>query len=185
MSYNLKYTSKEERQRKETEALFKNPRYAREAWKSVGIAILNSPAQAPIDMEDPTLDNLIEHYSFNSLCKDVATIVEGDRKEPTELEMIFRCQAIHARHNTNAAVFVRDTVGGKPVDESKVEQTNVNMFEQLSDDELEMLIAYREKKEEEAAAAQRDAATAISDLVEQDATLYSADIQHDGGENNG
>ena len=182
MSYNIKYTSKEERQRKETEALFKNPRYAREAWKSVGIAILNSPAQAPINMEVPTLDNLIEHYSFDSLCKDVATIVEGNRKEPTELEMIFRCQAIHARHNTNAAVFVRDTVGGKPVDESKVEQTNYNMFEQLSDDELEILVQYREQQ----AAAQRDAATATSsDLVEQDASLTSDDIQHDGGDTNG
>lgn len=157
MSYNLKYTTKEERQKKETEALFKNPRYAREAWKSIGIAILNSPAQEPINMENPTIDNIIEHYSFDSLSRDIADIVEGNRKKPTELEMIFRCQAIHARHNTNAAIFVRDTVGGKPVDESKVEQTNYNMFEQLSDDELEMLVAYRESKmQQETAAAQRE-----------------------------
>lgn len=191
MSYNLKYTTKEERQKKETEALFKNPRYAREAWKSIGIAILNSPAQEPINMENPTIDNIIEHYSFDSLSRDIADLVEGDRKKPTELEMIFRCQAIHARHNTNAAIFVRDTVGGKPVDESKVEQTNYNMFEQLSDDELEMLVAYRESKmQQEAAAAQREQgeqddtdntstvvyspilhapdSSATSDLVEQD-----------------
>lgn len=42
-------------------------------------------------------------------------------------------------HNTAAAAFIRDTSGGKPLDESKIDQTIVNTYEQLSDEELEAL----------------------------------------------
>ena len=53
------------------------------------------------------------------------------------------CQARHAMHNTAAAAFIRDTSGGKPLDESKIDQTVVNTYEQLSDEELEALAAFR------------------------------------------
>ena len=57
------------------------------------------------------------------------------------------CQARHAMHNTAAAAFIRDTSGGKPLDESKIDQTVVNTYEQLSDEELEALAAFRASKQ--------------------------------------
>ena len=148
--------NKKDRQAKEMQNLFKDPRYARMAWRNVGLAILSSPAVKPLggsgkDGAD-TYDDMVEKYSYNSLAKDVQSLVDAagkpqEPREPTELEMIFRCQAIHARHNPASAQFIRDTVGAKPIDESKVEQTNLNVYETLTDDELEALSAYREERQ--------------------------------------
>ena len=61
---------------------------------------------------------------------------------------------VKARTDTSAAVFIRDTLGAKPVDESKVDAQLSNPYEQLTDEELEMLRAAREKKMLEAAASE-------------------------------
>lgn len=142
-------SNKQEREYKEGKNLFGDPKFARDAWRSVGMAILQSPASSKTEALDkegcPTVDTQIESYGYASLARDIATLQKEDR-EPTELEMILRCQAIHARHNPASATFIRDTVGAKPVDESKAEVTNINPFAELSDDELEALAAYRASK---------------------------------------
>lgn len=139
--------------RKQCEAknLFADPKYARQAWKSVGTAILASPAVAPVADID-TLQGAIEDYSYKSLVADTerlraAYLRPGEVREPTEIEMIMRCQILRARFDTGAAVFVRDTLGAKPVDESKVEATVSNPYESMTDDELEALAAYRERRD--------------------------------------
>lgn len=139
--------------RKQCEAknLFADPKYARQAWKSVGTAILASPAVAPVADVD-TLQGAIEDYSYKSLVADTdklkaAYLRPGEMREPTEIEMIMRCQILRARFDTGAAVFVRDTLGAKPVDESKVEATVSNPYETMTDDELEALAAYRERRD--------------------------------------
>lgn len=139
--------------RKQCEAknLFADPKYARQAWKSVGTAILASPAVAPVADID-TLQGAIEDYSYKSLVADTdklkaAYLRPGEMREPTEIEMIMRCQILRARFDTGAAVFVRDTLGAKPVDESKVEATVSNPYETMTDDELEALAAYRERRD--------------------------------------
>ena len=58
---------------------------------------------------------------------------------------------VKARTDTSAAVFIRDTLGAKPIDESKVDAQLSNPYEQLTDEELEALQAMREKKALEAA----------------------------------
>lgn len=142
-------SNKQEREYKEGKNLFGDPKFARDAWRSVGMAILQSPASSKTESLDkdgcPTVDTQIESYGYASLSRDIATLQKEDR-EPTELEMILRCQAIHARHNPASATFIRDTVGAKPVDESKQEVTNVNPYEELSDEELEALAAFRASK---------------------------------------
>jgi hypothetical protein len=151
--------------RKQCEAknLFADPKYARQAWKSVGTAILASPAVAPVADID-TLQGAIEDYSYKSLVADTdklkaAYLRPGEIREPTEIEMIMRCQILRARFDTGAAVFVRDTLGAKPVDESKVEATVSNPYETMTDDELEALAAYRERRD----AAQMKASTDSTD----------------------
>lgn len=139
------------RERKELENLFGDPKYSRQAWKAVGAAILQNPAIKPIPVHDKegnlTLSSEIESYSYNKLKRDLAEIKDGVDREPTELEMIMQCQMVKARYDTSAAVFIRDTLGAKPVDESKMDMQVNNPYESLSDEELELLAKYRETKQ--------------------------------------
>lgn len=134
---------------KEMMSLFKDPKFSRQAWRSVGLAILQNPAQrAPAQFDkdgNQTLQSEIENYSWNKLSNDLKTLGEEDRA-PTELEMILQCQIMRARFDTSAAIFVRDTLGAKPVDESKIDAQVSNPYEQLSDEELELIAKAREAK---------------------------------------
>lgn len=138
------------REEKEMRSLFDDPKFARQAWRTVGKAILQNPAcRAPEQYDkdgNPTLQSDIERYSYNKLSDDLKLLGETDRR-PTELEMILQCQIMRARFDTSAAIFVRDTLGAKPVDESKVDAVVGNPYEQLSDEELELLAKHREAKQ--------------------------------------
>ena len=61
--------------------------------------------------------------------------------------MILSCQAVKARYDTSAATFIRDTLGAKPIDETKLDAQVNNPYESLTDEELMMLQTMREKKE--------------------------------------
>ena len=141
--------NKIERDLKEMMNVFSDPKYVRQAWKSVGQAILQNPAIRPVSQFDKdgneTLGSTIERYSYDSLKRDISRIGEANR-EPTELEMILQCQIVKARYDTAAATFVRDTLGAKPVDETKLDAQVNNPYEQLSDDELELIANERERK---------------------------------------
>lgn len=140
-----------DRLRKESVALFDNPRTARQAWRSVGAAILASPATLPPEQYDadgnPTYETLVARYSYDQLSRDVATLshCEGAPRQPTQLELIFACQAVHAMHNTAAAAFIRDTMGARPVDETKLDATLSNPYDTLSDEELLLLEQHRQE----------------------------------------
>lgn len=146
-------SNKNVRQLKEMQNLFADPKFSRQAWKAVGTAIAMQPAVQPIKTFDKdgneTLGSQIEAYSYNKLQRDIMQLGKENR-EPTELEMILHCQMVKARIDTSAAVFIRDTLGAKPVDETKLDAQLTNPYEQLSDEELEMLQAMREKKAIEA-----------------------------------
>ena len=145
-------SNKNDRETKEMQNLFADPKFARKAWRSVGQAILQNPATKPVQTYDkdgnPTLSSEIESYSYAKLKKDIANLAKEGR-EPTELEMIMQCQIVKARYDTSAAVFVRDTLGAKPIDESKVDAQISNPYESLSDEELEALAAMRAAKEKD------------------------------------
>lgn len=138
-----------DRTTKEMMSLFKDPKFSRQAWKSVGMAILQNPAKkAPMQVDkegEQTLQSAIEEYSYNKLAADIKALGEEDRA-PTELEMILQCQIVRARFDTSAATFVRDTLGAKPVDESKIDAQVSNPYESLSDEELELIAKTREAK---------------------------------------
>jgi hypothetical protein len=155
-------SNKSERTEKEMQNLFKDPKFSRQAWKAVGAAILASPCDRTVGSYDKDgnidLAGSIEQYSYASLKRDIDTLAEanaGKKREPTELEMILQCQIVKARFDTSAAIFVRDTLGAKPIDETKLDAQINNPYEELSDDELEALAAMRAAKEKE------DTATAV------------------------
>lgn len=163
-------SNKNIRQRKEMENLFADPKFARQAWKAVGTAIAMQPAVKPIETYDKdgneTFASQVERYSYDKLAKDIAELGKEERK-PTEIEMILHCQMVKARTDTSAAIFIRDTLGAKPVDESKVDAQLSNPYEQLTDEELEMLQAAREKKALEAADVNKlPESVSVSDKVE-------------------
>lgn len=141
MSERAIVSNKSYRELLETRNVFADPAYCREAWKSVGQAILLSPAIGCIGDID-TRDGSIEAYTYRKLTEELKDI----GRKPTELEMIFHCQAAKARFDTSAAVFVRDTVGAKPIDESRV-QVSRSQYEEMSDDELEALLRYRQQRD--------------------------------------
>ena len=158
--------NKDLRELKETMNVFSDPRTQREAWRSLGIKLLNNPAtKAPEQLDkdgNPTLASSIEQYTYRQLVNDIKRSEQPDR-EPTEIEMILACQMVKARFDTQAAIFVRDTLGAKPVDESKMDATlSANQYEQLTDEELELLAAHRAQK---AADDQRSQAEASSSLA--------------------
>ena len=100
---------------------------------------------------NPTLRSSLEDYSYRSLKRDIAALCKRDgteEREPTELEMIMQCQIAKARFDTNAAIFVRDTLGAKPVDESKIDATLSNPYETLTDEELALLAAHRQANQQ-------------------------------------
>lgn len=142
-------SNKSEREFKEMMSVFTDPKTMRVAWRSVGAAILQNPATKPViaydKNGDETYASTVENYSYAKLKHDIVALGQKNR-EPTELEMIMACQILRARNDTAAAVFVRDTLGAKPIDESKVEQT-VNAFEELTDEELELLAQHRAQTE--------------------------------------
>ena len=142
-------SNKNIRERKELENLFADPKYCKQAWKSVGQAILLQPAKEPIPFLDKdgneTFNSTLERYSYSQLAKDIKELAKEDRA-PTEIEMIMKCQMVKARTDTSAAVFIRDTLGAKPVDESKVDATVGNPYESMTDEELEALAKFREEK---------------------------------------
>lgn len=165
-------SNKNIRQRKEMENLFADPKYYRQAWKAIGMAIAMQPAIRPIATYDrdgnETFESLVETYSYDKLSRDIRELGKENR-EPTELEMILHCQMIRARSDTSAAIFVRDTLGAKPVDESKADVQLSNPYEQLTDEELELLQQLREKKALEASEV-----AAIEPLVTPDAVQVPA-----------
>lgn len=165
-----KYNNREYRELSEMQNLFKDPRYVRDVWRNVGNAILRNPARKPCTKYDKdgneTYDSLVQNYTYAQLHADLSQLGAPDR-EPTELEMILACQAVKARTDTSAAVFIRDTLGAKPVDESKVDQT-VNAFEGLTDDELELLARHR-------AAEQVSTTTSASPTADQDHIVDAED----------
>ena len=142
--------NKDIREIKETLSVFKDPKTARMAWRSVGQAILARPATIPTarygkDGEETT-DSLIEGYTYQQLSRDIKALGNPNHSQPTEIEMILACQILKARTDTGAAIFVRDTLGAKPVDESKQDLTVSNPYESLTDDELELLAKHREER---------------------------------------
>lgn len=166
------------REMKEMQNLFADPKFSRQAWKAVGLSIAMQPATKPAIIVDKdgneTTNSKIEQYSYNKLQQDIKQLGKENR-EPTELEMILACQMVKARTDTAAATFIRDTLGAKPVDESKIDAQLSNPYEQLTDEELEMLQREREKKALEAAKEQLPSSSAAQLIVKGEIDEKTAD----------
>lgn len=157
----MELTNKQMREQREFETLFKNPKHARAMWAQNVIDRYAKPALEPICIYDKdgnlTQTSQIEVAVWNHLKAELEAM--GIDRLPTEGEMMEACQQYYSRHNSSSYVARRDSMGAKPVDETKQNVSMNNPLEGLSDEELFVMQAaldeYREKELEKKALAEK------------------------------
>jgi hypothetical protein len=126
------------RDQREFEAMFKNPKHARATWSQAVIDRYCKTALKPIAICDKdgnlTPTSQIELAVWEHLCNELKAA--GSDRLPTEGEMMEACQQYYARHNSSSYVARRDSMGAKPVDETKQSVSVNNPLEDMSDEEL-------------------------------------------------
>lgn len=137
--------TEKERNEREYKSLFTDEKYAKRAWKEFIGASLESPGKAlptQYDKNDnPTRESDIDQMAYNNV--KVRLSEQGQSREPMQAELIVEAAVIRARFQDTTFNTILDRTAGKVKDEITV---NSNPFEELSDDELEALMLYRESK---------------------------------------
>jgi hypothetical protein len=134
----MELTNKEIRDQREFETMFKNPKHARAMWSQNVIDRYVKPAMRPIAIVDKdgnlTPTSQIEQAVWDHLSNELKQM--GIDRLPTEGEMMEACQQYYSRHNATAYTARRDSMGAKPIDETKQQISAYNPLEDLSDEEL-------------------------------------------------
>ena len=151
----MELTTKQLREQREFETLFKNPKHARAMWAQTVYDRYSKPAFEPIIITDKdgniSQQTQIEQTIWRQIKQELE--IQDLSRSPTEGEMMEACQAYYSRHNAASYVARRDSMGAKPIDESKQAHSINNPLEELNDKELlviqEALQNYREGKEKE------------------------------------
>lgn len=134
----MELTTKQLRDRREFETLFRNPKHARGMWSQNVINRYCKPAMEPVPVVDKD-GNLspasqVEIAVWKHLQEEIKA--NGEDRYPTEGEMMEACQQYYARHNAASYTARRDSMGAKPIDETKQSVSVNNPLEGLSDEEL-------------------------------------------------
>lgn len=131
-------TNREIGEQREFEALFANPKSARVQWQQEVAKRYAKPAMKPIVLTDKdgneTKESVIERNIWNHILEEHRQA--GINRLPSEGEMMEACQQYYARHNAASYVARRDSMGAKPIDETKQNLQVNNPLEELSDEEL-------------------------------------------------
>lgn len=134
----MELTNKQIREQREFETLFKNPKHARAMWAQNVIDRYARPALEPIQIFDKdgnlTATSQIEVAVWRHLKNELEEM--GLDRLPTEGEMMEACQQYYSRHNAASYTARRDSMGAKPIDETKQQVQVNNPLEDLSDEEL-------------------------------------------------
>lgn len=137
----MEITNKMLRDQREFEVIFKDPKRARAAWSQNIVDRWARPALPPVPIYDknnvPAPEYLIEKAVYEQLCEELRA--EGLSRLPTEGEMMEGCQSYYARHNASSYIARRDSIGAKPIDETKQQIQVTNPLESLTDEELEVM----------------------------------------------
>lgn len=148
----MELTNKQIREQREFETMFKNPKHARSMWAQTVIDRYAKPALPPVQVCDKdgnlTPASQIELAVWNHLKRELEMM--GSDRLPTEGEMMEACQQYYSRHNAASYTARRDSMGAKPIDETKQQVSVNNPLEDMTDEELlvmqQALEAHREKK---------------------------------------
>lgn len=138
--------TKSEREVREYKSLYADERYAKQAWKKLMDRALQGDGKPLPESYDK--DGKV---SFNSnldfmAYQNVKARLEADGldREPQQAELIIECNILRARFADTTFNILLDRTAGKVKDEINLVANN---FEELSDEELELLAAHRKSTE--------------------------------------
>lgn len=145
--------NEKERVMMEQTAMYADPKYSRKAAQVSTLSSLYAPMSKkpkPLYLSVKTMrGEIVEEETKDSILASQAwdELVERLGRNPSKWELINETRALAAVYDTQSAVFIRDTAGFKPVDETKNEQNiRVSPLREYTEEELERIIAEESKK---------------------------------------
>ena len=137
--------TKKEREALEYKSLFEDERYAKKAWKDfIGRALQSDAAPLPTFIDkngNVAPQSELDQMAYNNVKKRLVQL--GMDREPMQAEMMVENAVLRSRFDTGTLNMILERTAGKVKEEVAV---SGNQYEALSDEELEMLAMYREKK---------------------------------------
>lgn len=137
--------TKAEREEREYKSLFSDSRYAKTAWRNIMAKSLQSDAAILPEMYDKagneTMESQIYRIAYSNV-QDRLRQANMDRL-PMKAEVIVESNLIRAAFDTSSFNLILDRTAGKVREEISI---GVGQFEDLTDEELEVLALHREKK---------------------------------------
>lgn len=138
--------TREERETREYKSLFADERFAKKAWRElIGTALQGDAKPLPKTFDPKTQEETFQSQLDQMAYDNVKARLKADglSREPQQAELIVESNILRSRFTDTTFNTILDRTAGKVKDEI---QLNNNQFEELSDDELEALAAYRESK---------------------------------------
>lgn len=137
--------TKEEREAKEYKSLFSDDRYAKRAWRKFIAKSLQSDAVTLPDFVDghgnTTPQSEIYRKAMSSVQERLTA--EGLTRKPMKAEILIEASVIRAAFDTGTLNVILDRTAGKVKEELNI---GVGQYEELTDDELQLLAAHRSKQ---------------------------------------
>lgn len=137
--------TKNEREQREYISLFTDERYAKKAWKNIIGSSLESDGKSLPTMYDKNGEiaqvSVIDEVAYQNVKNRLEK--EGKVREPSQAELIVESNILRARFNDTTFNTILDRTAGKVKEEINV---TGNQFEELTDDELNLLLEYRNKQ---------------------------------------
>lgn len=137
--------TKEEREKLEYDSLFKDERYAKKAWRDFFGASLQGPGKPLPTTYDkdgqPTFQSQLDEMAYHNIKARLEE--QGISREPMQAEIIVESQILRSRFSDTAFNTVLDRTAGKVKEELTV---NGSPYEDLTDEELKLLMEFRNKK---------------------------------------
>lgn len=138
--------TKEQREEREYKSIFTDERYAKRAWKKLIGESLQSDASNLPDFYDNKGNVAPQSVVYNTARENVKArlLEQGLSREPMKAEVLIEANVIRAAFDTQAFNVVLDRTAGKVKEEISI---GVGAYEELTDEELQLLIVHREKKQ--------------------------------------
>lgn len=136
---------KETREELEYKSMFTDERYAKKAWKTlIGASLQSDATPLPLFLDKNgkiSPQSELDQMAYENVKKRLLS--QNKTREPMQAELIVECAILRSRLDNNTFNVILDRTAGKVKDELTV---TANQYEEMSDEELEMLAAYREQK---------------------------------------
>lgn len=138
--------TKPEREQREFKSLFMDERYAKKAWRKFISESLESDAAVLPLFQDARGNTAPQSEIYDAAVKSIRERLkrQGIDREPMKAEVIVEANVIQAAFNNQAFTTILDRTAGKVKDEINVSSS---AYEDLTDDELQLLIKFRETKQ--------------------------------------